>query len=1024
MHLLQHTPEFSPEQALAIAREHYGLEGPLVSALPSERDQNFLLERRSGERFVLKIANALEDPGFLEAQHQVLGRLAGEGNFCPRVLASRSEAPLVTVTSPAGARHLARLVTYLPGAPLARVKRPSPELLHDLGRRLGIMDRVLASFDHPAFHRTFHWDLVHGVRVVREHQGKIADADLRTTVRHLAERFERDVSPLLPGLRRSVIHGDANDHNVIVEGGTNRARRHRRVTGFIDFGDMVYSCTAGNLAVAAAYVLLDRPDPLAAAALVVEGYHTEFLLAEQEIAALFGLICLRLCLSACHAADQERQRPDDAYLTVSQEPVRRTLPRLLCIHPRFAEALFRRACGWAPCRTSESVTRWLRVNAASLRPVLDTDLRTAPCLVFDLGVGSSLVRPDERENAEPLLTDRLVGDLRDAGVRVGVGRYDEPRLLYTTPLFATGASPLDERRTVHLGLDLFTAAGTPVYAPLAGAVHALADNAAAQDYGPVVVLQHRTEDGHDFFTLYGHLSRESLEALEVGQPIAAGQRLGRVGAAAVNGGWTPHLHFQLIADLLDLQTNFPGVAPPSQREVWLSLSPDPNLLIGIPAERFPPPEPTLAASLAARRRRLGRNLSVAYRHPLKIVRGWMQYLFDHQGCRYLDAYNNVPHVGHCHPRVVRAAQEQMAILNTNTRYLHDRVNQYAEELCATLPEPLSVCFFLNSASEANELALRLARAQTRQRDTIVLEAAYHGHTTTLIDVSPYKHAGPGGSGAPAWVHAAPIPDRYRGSYKYADPRSGEHYAAHVSDIIDRLGREGRGLAAFLAETCPSVGGQILLPEGYLQAVYRYVRAAGGVCIADEVQTGFGRLGTHFWGFEEQGVVPDIVVMGKPMGNGHPLAVAVTTAAIAKSFDNGMEFFSTFGGNAVSCAAGLAVLRVLREEGLQAHALRVGQRLLEGLRPFVQRHALVGDVRGAGLFLGVELVRDRQTLEPAGEEASLAVDRMRECGILLGTDGPFHNVIKIRPPMPFSEKDADLLVHTLDRILTEDLGGEP
>src|SRR5262249_1637201 len=224
------------------------------------------------------------------------------------------------------------------------------------------------------------------------------------------------------------------------------------------------------------------------------------------------------------------------------------------------------------------------------------------------------------------------------------------------------------------------------------------------------------------------------------------------------------------------------------------------------------------------------------------------------------AYNNVPHVGHCHPRVIRAIQEQMALLNTNTRYLHDRVNQYAEELCATLPAPLSVCFFLNSASEANELALRLARTHTPQRDTIVLEAAYHGHTTTLIDLSPYKHSGPGGSGAPVWVHAAPIPDQYRGLYKYGDPRAGENYAGHVRDIIDRLRREGRGLAAFLAETCPSVGGQILMPEGYLQAVYRHVRSVGGVCIADEVQTGFGRLGTHFWAFEEQGVVPDIVVM--------------------------------------------------------------------------------------------------------------------------------------------------------------------
>ena len=422
--------------------------------------------------------------------------------------------------------------------------------------------------------------------------------------------------------------------------------------------------------------------------------------------------------------------------------------------------------------------------------------------------------------------------------------------------------------------------------------------------------------------------------------------------------------------------------------------------------------------MADRRRRLGRNLSLAYRKPLKIVRGWMQYLFDDEGRRYLDAYNNVPHVGHCHPRVVRAAQTQMAVLNTNTRYLHDSINRYAQRLTETLPQPLSVCYFLNSASEANELAIRLARTHTRQRGIIVLEAAYHGHTNTLIDISPYKHAGPGGTGAPPWVHVAPIPDGYRVPYKQTDPEITEKYAQHVRQALARSQRGGDGLAAFIAETCPSVGGQIILPDGYLAAVYRDVRAAGGLCIADEVQTGLGRLGTHCWAFEDHAVVPDIVVMGKPMGNGHPLAAVVTTPEIADSFDNGMEFFSTYGGNAVSCTVGLAVLDVLRDESLQAHALQVGQGMLEGLRTLMQRHSLIGDVRGSGMFQGVELVRNRQSLEPAAEEATLIVNRMRECGILLGTDGPYHNVIKIRPPMPFSEADAELLVSTLDGVLTE------
>ena len=392
--------------------------------------------------------------------------------------------------------------------------------------------------------------------------------------------------------------------------------------------------------------------------------------------------------------------------------------------------------------------------------------------------------------------------------------------------------------------------------------------------------------------------------------------------------------------------------------------------------------------------------------------------FDDDGRRYVDAYNNVPHVGHCHPHVVQAAAEQLSVLNTNTRYLHDGLAAYAERLAATLPHPLRVCFLLNSASEANELALRLARECTGERDMIVLEAAYHGNTNALVDISPYKHAGPGGRGTPDWVHVAPLADDYRGAYKRTDRDAGMKYARDLLHIVETLRETGRGLAGFIAESCPSVGGQIMFPPGYLSAVYGHVRAAGGLCIADEVQTGLGRIGTHFWAFESQGVIPDIVVMGKPLGNGHPLAAVVTTRAIADAFDTGMEFFSTFGGNTVSCAVGSAVLDVLRDEELQSHGLRVGHRLLDGLHVLARRHEVVGDVRGSGLFLGVELVRDRETLEPATREATRVSNRMREEGILLGTDGPHHNVIKIRPPMPFDESDGDRLVETLDRVLAE------
>ncbi len=421
-----------------------------------------------------------------------------------------------------------------------------------------------------------------------------------------------------------------------------------------------------------------------------------------------------------------------------------------------------------------------------------------------------------------------------------------------------------------------------------------------------------------------------------------------------------------------------------------------------------------AELLERRRARIGRSLSISYREPLKMVRGAGQYLYAHDGRPYLDLVNNVCHVGHCHPRVVEAGQRQMARLNTNTRYLYDGLVEYAERLVATLPAPLDTCFFVNSGSEANELALRLAMTHTRRRDVLVVDGAYHGNTARLIDVSPYKFMGKGGAGRPEpWVHVVPLADGYRGAHRGMGRDAGVAYGDEVGAIVDAMGAPP---AAFLTESLLSCGGQVIPPEGYFETAFRHVRAAGGVCIADEVQVGFGRVGTHFWAFETQGVVPDIVVMGKPIGNGHPMAAVVTSAEIAASFANGMEYFSTFGGNPVSCAIGLAVLDVIRDENLQAHALDVGTRMREGLRALMARHAIVGDVRGLGLFAGVELVRDRATLEPAPGEASELVNRLRARGMLLSTDGPLHNVVKIKPPMVLTADDVDMVVRSFDDAL--------
>jgi 4-aminobutyrate aminotransferase-like enzyme/Ser/Thr protein kinase RdoA (MazF antagonist) len=1009
------TQPVTQAEAAQLAREIFGLEAR-ARPLPGEYDDNFHLTLDDGRGYVLKVMHAGREPSFIDMQCRALQHLAQRAPHLavPRVCPARSGEAFQNAQMADGSVRSVWLLTFLPGTVLADARPHEPELCESLGRYLGEMDAALLDFSHPSANRELKWNLAHA-SWIRDYLRFIAGPSRRALVERILGLYETDVVPALPRLRRSVIYGDANDHNVLV---SPPWPQPRKIAGVIDFGDLHHGLTISELAVACAYILLGKEDLLQAVIPVVRGYHSAYPLEEVELAALYPLMAMRLAVSVVNSAHRKTLLPDDPYVTISEAPAWDALERLAQVHPRFAHYSFRAACGLAAAPQTENVRSWLVSNVKTAAPILDVDVRTNPCRVFDLSVGSTYLGVDPGEAETAPLTDKIFGDMKRAAVRAGIGRYDEPRLLYTSPLFGDTANPTVERRTVHLGLDLFVEPGANLHAPLAGVVHTLSNNSALLDYGPVVILRHATGDSQEFFTLYGHLSKDTLNQLQVGQTIAQGRQFARVGTAQENGGWPPHLHFQIIVDLLDLGANFPGVARASERAVWTSLSPDPNLLLGVPAERFPAKTPDASETLALRKSLLGKNLSTSYQRPLKIVRGRMQYLYDDTGRAYLDVYNNVPLVGHSHPRVVRAVQEQLAVLNTNTRYLHDNVNRYAERLTRYMPVPLRVCYFVNSGSEANELALRLARAHTRQEDVIVLEHAYHGHTSTLIDISPYKFNGPGGDGRKPWVHVAPIADDYRGPYRRGDAGAGKKYARHVAEILERLRAEGRGAVAYIAETLPSVAGQIVFPPGYLAEVYHHVRAAGGVCIADEVQVGFGRLGTHFWGFETQGVVPDIVVLGKPIGNGFPVAAVVTTPEIAASFENGMEFFSTFGGNPVAAAAGLAVLDVLEEEQLQARALCVGNYLIAKLRGLQERHALIGDVRGSGLFLGVDFVRDPATRESAPDEASYIVNRLRDRGILTGTDGPHHNVIKLRPPLIFSEDNADLLVSTLDSILEE------
>jgi 4-aminobutyrate aminotransferase-like enzyme/Ser/Thr protein kinase RdoA (MazF antagonist) len=739
-------PAFTAADAVRLAADLYGITAE-AEPLPSERDQNFFLRSAAGD-FVLKISNAAESRAFLDLQNRAVEHLAeaGTGLEFPRLIRCRHGEEIATIGP-----HAVRLLTWVEGECLAVLQPHPPELLASLGAALGRIDRALANFSHPAADRDFHWDLRRADSA--ESYLALLPEKRRGLVEPIFDRWRRID---WPALRHGVIHNDANDYNVLA------GRATSRVTALLDFGDMVHSAIVCDLAVAVAYAMLDKRDPIAAAAQVAAAYHAEHPLTPAEIAVLYPLAAARLAMSVCYAAWQAADAPQNEYLNISNRAAWALIEQLAELPEGWPTEVLRRAC--------------------------------------------------------------------DPSAR-------------------------------------------------------------------------RAED-----------------------------------------------------------------------------------------------------LLAARRRRLGPSLGISYSRPLHIIRGWRQRLYDASGRAYLDCVNNVAHVGHCHPRVVEAVARQEALLNTNTRYLHENLVDYIERLAATLPPPLSVIYLVCSGSEANELALRLARTYTGRNGVIVVETAYHGNTNALVDLSPYKFDGPGGRGRPPHVQVVPMPDPYR--------HASAGYARPVAEAAART----PDLAAFFCESAIGCAGQVILPPGYLCEAYRAVRAAGGVCIADEVQTGFGRAGSHFWMFETQGVVPDIVTMGKPIGNGHPIGAVATTRKIADSFANGMEYFNTFGGNPVSCAAGLAVLDVIRDEGLQENARDTGAFLLAGLRELAGRRPIIGDVRGQGLFLGIELVRDRATLEPAAADASALVDRMKDEGVLLSTDGPLHNVIKIKPPIVFSRADATLLLERLDAML--------
>ncbi len=998
------------DQLKDFLQKKYDLQGNLTQ-LPGEIDLNYHLKLSSGHSYTIKIAHEKENRQHLEMQNAIMDHLHLKmlNLVLPVIQKNKNGDSISEIIDSAGNKRFLRVLTWVSGKIYAHSLPKSSHLLTSVGQACAEMVNNLQDFDHPGAHREYKWDLAKAEWI--KDYFNLFQGSQKEWVTYFFELFQ-EIQPVYKTLRKNVIYNDANDYNIIV----SEESFPGKVKGFIDFGDVMYTQVINELAIAIAYGIMDKEQPLEAACDIIRGFHSIYPLQEKEIEVLFPLIAARLLVSLTVSSINRSENPENEYLLISQQPAWEALEKWRNIQPNLALYAFRHACGWLPHPQQKAFQAWANDNRALIFPIVNFSGQNLTKL--DLGIGSlDLGNNNNFDNIQNFeVTIKRM--LEESNASIGIGGYGEIRPVYTTDAYLIKGNSGPQWRTVHLGIDIWNQVGTPVYAPLDGEIHSFQNNIGERNYGPTIILKHTISEKLTFYTLYGHLSISSLAGLKKGAPVNRGQQIASIGPAPENGNWPPHLHFQIMLDMLDNEGDFPGVSFPEEKDLWLSICPNGASFLKTKDTFLPSNTIEKDEILNIRQKKLGKSLSISYQNPLHILRGYKQYLYDYTGRRFLDTVNNVAHVGHEHPKVVLAAQKQAGVLNTNTRYLHPNIIHFAEQLLDTFPPELSVVHFVNSGSEANELALRMVRTCTGQRDMVAVEVGYHGNTTGCVDISSYKFDGKGGRGAPEHVQVVPIPDTYRGQYRDLKT-AGPQYAKHIQEAIQKIQAKDRNVGGFICESILSCGGQIVLPPNYLKEAFNYIRAEGGLCIADEVQVGFGRVGDKFWGFELQDVIPDIVTVGKPIGNGHPLAAVITTKEVANKFANGMEYFSTFGGNPVSCAIGNAVLKVVQEEGLQEHAKNVGHYLSENLNHLKTKYPIIGDVRGPGLFLGFELVKDTETLTPAAEQANYLANRMRAHGILMSTDGPYYNVLKIKPPLCFDKKNVDFLIETLDTVLKED-----
>jgi 4-aminobutyrate aminotransferase-like enzyme/Ser/Thr protein kinase RdoA (MazF antagonist) len=951
-------PDVSLELARLVARQEYGVEGR-VHELGSQQERTFAVHTASG-RYVLKVANSAFSDDEVSAQDAALAHVAARADHVavPRSVPTLGGPLVARFDGPAGTLR-ARLLTFVPGFPLAEQDFLAPVVVERLGRLAGSVTAVLTSLDVPGLDRVLQWDVRNARRVCELLAPYLTDPVRReallTAVAGACDRLDR----LGPELRVQPVHGDVTDDNVVC---VRDPDGRPDPTGVIDFGDIGLGWVVGDLAATCASVLHHEPDRPLAAVAAVRGYAEQVPLTEPEAAAVWPAVVARAAVLVVSGVHQGLIDPGNDYAVSAQEREWQMFVSAAAMPADVATAAFQDALGLRRPVTTPGFT-----VTSPLVPAL-TSVAVA---VVDLAVTSDLLHSGNW--LDPAIEDDLM-----ASQPATIARYGEARLTRTS---------VDSREapaTVALTVEVGCAPGAAVHAPFAGRVEQVQDGCvlvgANLDLWLTGVLPHAEGD------------------------IAAGALLG---TAADRTG-----RARLTAQLCTVRgLRPPAFVRPEEASAWQAVCPEPSALLGLSGD-LRITAATAREVLELRSAALAEVQEHYYHAPPRIERGWRHHLVDTGARTYLDAVNNVAGIGHAHPRVTAAATRQWNLLNTNSRFNYTAIAEFSARLAALLPDPLDTVFLVNSGSEAVDLALRLAKTFTGRPDVFCVAEGYHGWTMAADAVSTSVADNPQAlTTRPSWVHPLAAPNPFRGQHRGAD--AGRHYIADATEAI----AAGPVPAAFLCEAFYGNAGGIPLPDGYLTAVYAAVRDRGGLCIADEVQVGYGRLGSSFWGFEQQGVVPDVVTVAKAMGNGHPLGAVITRRDIAAAFSREGPFFSSAGGSPVSCAVGMAVLDVLQGERLQHNAARLGAHLRRRFEHLADEIPMIGAVHGLGLYMGVELVRDRETFEPATRETAAICERLLQLGVVLQPTGDRLNVLKIKPPLCLTPESADFFVERVAEVLT-------